>query len=156
MSHLKLGWLERPGVAKIGRLGGSITSRRYLDFNIDGESLRDVVDASSRDLIGRLGWCSPAEDRTAVDQLLLRQPAPLPEGRQLLYVCPECGDIGCGAITAFVEAEGDVVIWRDFGYENDYDPNMTDRDSLSRVGPFRFHLVEYTRVLTEVLDGRGA
>jgi hypothetical protein len=131
-----------------------MTYRRYLDFTVDGQSIGALTGAQSRDLIGRLGWCPAQEDRAAVEQLLLRQPARLPNARQLLYVCPECGDIGCGAITALVELDGDAVTWRDFGYENDYDANMTQ--SFQGVGPFRFSLRDYQDVLARALEARDA
>lgn len=46
-------------------------------------------------------------------------PAPLPEGRASLYICAECGDMGCGGVTAVIERAADTVVWRDFGYQND-------------------------------------
>jgi hypothetical protein len=39
-----------------------------------------------------------------------------------MYVCAECGDLGCGAVTAAVEVGDDKVVWRDFGYQNNYEP----------------------------------
>jgi hypothetical protein len=38
----------------------------------------------------------------------------------MIYVCPECGDIGCGAITAVIKDYGSSIVWSDFGYETDY------------------------------------
>ncbi|MET9266822.1 hypothetical protein [Amycolatopsis sp. NPDC004079] len=38
-----------------------------------------------------------------------------PDGRVLLYVCPECEDIECGAIAAKVSRRGDLVTWRNPG-----------------------------------------
>lgn len=38
----------------------------------------------------------------------------------MLYVCPECGDIGCGAITVNILDLGDRIVWRDFAYETNY------------------------------------
>jgi hypothetical protein len=35
----------------------------------------------------------------------------------MLYVCPECGDIDCGAVTANIQDLGDRIVWKDFGYE---------------------------------------
>jgi hypothetical protein len=29
-----------------------------------------------------------------------------------LYVCAECGDLGCGGVTAVVELTPDTVLWR--------------------------------------------
>ena len=133
------------------RLGS--TERRHLDFLIDGESLFDALHAEHYDLIGRLGWEGDAEDVAAIAQLLLKAPPPIPPGRHMLFVCPECGDLGCGALTAEValDAEGHVV-WRDFAYENNYDPAMTERDRFRAIGPLIFDSKQYT----EALRRRGA
>lgn len=54
-----------------------------------------------------------------------------------MYVCAECGDLGCGAVTAAVDVGDDKVIWRDFGYQNNYEP--FDQDAIfTGVGPFVF------------------
>ena len=36
-------------------------------------------------------------------------------------MCPECGDLGCGAVTVVIERSGDKIIWRDFGFESNSD-----------------------------------
>jgi hypothetical protein len=45
-----------------------------------------------------------AENATAnaISRLLLSEKADLPNGRRSFFVCSECGDLGCGAITAVV------------------------------------------------------
>ena len=64
-----------------------------------------------------------------------------------LFVCPECADLGCGAITAALRSEGDTMTWSDFKHENSYDPSMTT--SFPGVGPFAFAIQPYRRVLGE-------
>lgn len=56
--------------------------------------------------------------------LLLRKPSLLASGRHQLLVCPECGGIGCGGITAAVRLEEGYYVWERFGYENDCDPEL--------------------------------
>lgn len=71
----------------------------------------------------------------------------LETGRTCFYVCPECGDIGCGAITAKIEVTEKNVIWKDFGYENNYsEPDLTD---YKEIGPFTFDKKQYL----EIIDG---
>lgn len=83
-----------------------------------------------------------------LDRLLGAEPEPSLGGRIALYVCAECGDLGCGAVTALVEVTDETAVWRDFGYQNDYEP--FDQDSVfSGVGPFTFDRTSYTRVLEE-------
>jgi hypothetical protein len=73
----------------------------------------------------------------------------LRSGRVPLSVCAECGDLGCGAITALVERTPDGFVWRDFAFENNYDGTMTDMDSYRAIGPFMFNKTEYWQVLNE-------
>lgn len=136
--QLELIWRIRSG-------GGGRTEQRYLDFVIDGQSLGTLLHCG--DMIGCLGWGRLVYEAEMADVLLLKKPSPLETGRVMLYVCPECGDIGCGAITALVEQTEDYFVWRDFGYENDYDPELPGLTEYIEVGPFRFGKAEYQQVL---------
>jgi hypothetical protein len=121
----------------------------YLDFVVDGKSLRDMLEPG--DLVGCLGWLRPEAEEGFIGSLLLKQPSDLGSGRVMLYICPECGDISCGAITARVEKTGEHFVWRDFGYENDYDESLPDLAEYKRIGPFRFNKTEYWQVLNRRL-----
>ena len=111
-STLELHWRVRAG-------GGGSTERRYLDFVVDGASLLDRL--RGPDLVSGLG-CWPSEfEHESLRQLLAQAPGASPSGRVPLYVCGECGDLGCGAITAIVERTPAGFAWRDFAFENDYD-----------------------------------
>src|SRR5262245_13343238 len=83
ISKLEMAWRHRAG-------GGGATARRYLDFIVDGKSLFEMI---SGDLIGRLGWGTSETDKESVNILLLEKQPDISNGRCLLYVCPECGDI---------------------------------------------------------------
>lgn len=139
LSSLRLEWKRRPG-------GGGCTEREFLDFIVDDQALSQFVG----DQISCLG-CVPDENATAVRRLLLQEPADLPDNRRTLYVCPECGDIGCGVISLVVQAEGNKVIWRDFGYENDYE-GVVHGQGFEELGPFVFNRTEYEKVIKEALD----
>ena len=92
--------------------------RHYFDFIISGQSLRDILKVSKSDLISPFGWFeNKAEERLSMQELTLKQKSGLDTGRIMLYVCPECGDIECGAITAIIVDLGDRIVWKDFGYE---------------------------------------
>jgi len=144
-SRLSFNWRTRPGAALPS--GGVKTSRNHLDFLVDGQSLYDLLAAQKRDLVGVLGWCPAAQDDHTLAGLVLEKPSPLPGGRVMLFVCPECGDIGCGAITAMVTFESNSYVWRDFGYENNYDPGMADFATYAAVGPFQFDATQYRAAL---------
>jgi hypothetical protein len=94
------------------------------------------------DVISPFGWVVQEQEAAAIDRLLLRAPADLPEGRVSFYVCPECGDLGCGAVSLTVEAVSGSFIWRDFGFQNSYE-NVIHRQGLDDVGPFFFDESEY-------------
>jgi hypothetical protein len=85
------------------------TPVRFLDYVIDGESL---YEQHGVDLISPLGWGRLECDEQSARRLLLED-EPDVEGRVAVYVCPECGDLLCGAITAVIERVGDEIIWRD-------------------------------------------
>jgi hypothetical protein len=133
-SILELRWRIRSG-------GGGRTERRYLDFVVDGTSLYDRLGVG--DHVTPLG-CWPVEtERERIQQLLSAS------GRVALYVCAECGDLGCGAVTALVERTTDGFVWRDFAFENNYDASMTDADSYRAIGPFVFDKTKYWQVLNQ-------
>lgn len=136
----ELRWRTRSG-------GGGRTERRYLDFIIDGQSLQDRFEPS--DHVTGFGCWIPEFERGYIQQLLARVPPESPTGRAPIYVCGECGDLGCGAITAVVERNTDGFIWREFVFENNYDPAMTDLDAYRGVGPFLFNNTAYWQVLNE-------
>ena len=140
VSKLSLAWKRREG-------GPNWTERNYLDFAVDE---RPLSEALGGDLASCLGWLDPVENNEAVRRLLLEGPADLPSGRRSLYVCPECGDLGCGAISLVVERAGDKIVWRDFGYENNYEAAVR-AEGYEGVGPFVFDRADYERVIRQAL-----
>jgi hypothetical protein len=49
---------------------------------------------------------------------------------------------------------GGRYVWRDFAYENNYDPSMTEREAFRAAGPFEFDADSYRGILLEVLEKR--
>ena len=84
-----------------------------------------------------------------VDRLLLQAPPDLPSRRHSLYICPECGDLSCGTVSAAIERIGDLVSWRDFGYENDYDQEPLDRRHLEALTEYSFAWPEYEAAIRQ-------
>ena len=97
---------------------------------------------------------SPDETAKAIKRLLLKEKADLPNGRRSVFVCSECGDLGCGAITAVVDERGGTITWKDFGYENNYEDKI-DLDKYGAIGPFTFNAKTYGQALLRVMDGLG-
>ena len=146
-STLALDWRTREG-------GGGKTPRTYLDIVVDGRSLLDRLPPS--DQAGVLGWGAPAVERSLISQLLLREPSELPSGRVPLYVCPECGDLGCGAVTARIEKMAEAYVWSEFAWEASYssepEPGGGAIERFEGVGPFAFQKAEYWNVLAERIN----
>jgi hypothetical protein len=135
-SVLQLAWKRREG-------GSGKTQRDYLDFIVDGQPLSEMIGG---DLASCLGWFVPEENTKAVRRLLLEEPPDFPNNRRSLYVCPECGDLGCGAVSAAIEQIGDKIIWRDFGYQNNYEDEVIFGE-YKNINPIAFNKAEYEKII---------
>jgi hypothetical protein len=148
-SVLELKPATRIGVKYPG--GASKSERHFLDFVIGGESLWEKV-GKPLDAVSVICFeLSREETIEAVNRLLLTEKAIIPRDRRALFICSECGDIGCGAVTAFVLRDGQSVVWRDFGYENDYEEDMR-LDKYKQIGPYMFDWKEYESALLQAID----
>jgi hypothetical protein len=127
--------------------GASRSGRRYLDFVVDGKSLGQAAKNAGYDLVSvfTTEWENSYRER-AVRRLLLQEDSDFPNGRRSLYVCGECGGLGCGAVTIILKIEDEIVIWRDFGYENTYE-DVVQFKNLEHLGPFQFSLESYRKII---------
>jgi len=118
---------------------------------VNSESLHDLLKCGERVTVLGDWFTNPLFEAIHLRGLLLEHPSFLESGRYELYVCPLCGDIGCGSITAEIEATEDRVVWRDFALEVNYwfdDPSeMLIRDDYGRVGPLEFDRAQYREAL---------
>lgn len=136
--------LFRPGSESNGC---TVVERCSTDFLIDGESLLHTlvkVGGGHADFMGCFvkGFAVPAAKAAA---RLLSQAAPdSPSGRVLLYICPECGDIGCGAYSVRIEKTNTGYAWSDFAYENGYEEPRI----IKSVGPFFFERNAYESAIS--------
>lgn len=139
MDLLSHKFLERPGTDT----GATTTQERLsVDFLINGTSLLTSIakaDAGHDDFMGCLVRGFPKQNAQAVDRFTCVASPDSESGRVLLYICPECGDIGCGAYSAFIERGGGTYVWRDFAYEYGYE----DPRPISGVGPYTFEAKQY-------------
>ncbi|WP_309093329.1 oxidoreductase [Streptomyces sp.] len=145
------------GLAPAMRAGGVLTDggyqvhRDFLDFIVDGRPL--LFQLSDLDAVSPLASDVPPAIFTAqVRSLLLESPAPLPGDRYVVYGCPECEDLACGAVTAVIRPDGEDVVWRDFAWQTDEHADL-ERNGYHGIGPFRFRGGEYRTALTALLDG---
>ena len=125
------------------------TKKRYIDFIVSGKSLRQILWISKLDRIGIFGWGSNKDYEFIQIKEYLKQRKPeLSIGRTMFYVCPECGDIGCGAITAEIIEIENKIVWKEFAYENSY--SEPDTETYKRIGPFEFDKKEYEQVFENI------
>ena len=134
----------------IDRAAGMKTPCQFLDFVVDGQPLYPAM--RSHDLVTPLciGWPLDAAE-TFVDRLLGAVPGNAHEGRVAVYVCAECGELGCGAVTVEVRRSGETVEWLSWGYENRYDGTVHPAE-IAGQDDLTFDLVPYRDVLVQGLD----
>lgn len=135
--RLKLGALHR-----IGSGEPQERERHSFDFVVNGVSLFEATQAFKYDMCGSLP--DPQFEREVARKIngsvlaALTSDVPFGGHRVALFVCPECGDFACGAITARVSRTELGVQWSDFAYENGY-----DAASKLALGPFEFAWAAY-------------
>jgi hypothetical protein len=145
---LELTPLIRAGVRHAN--GTSKSERHFLDFVVNGQSLWETL-GKRYDMVSILCAEYVADETAkAVNRLLLREKAHLPNDRRPLFVCSECGDLGCGAITIVIEKRSETITWKTFGYENTYEDKVW-LDEYSTVGPFTFNATAYERTVLEAM-----
>ncbi|MEU0965727.1 oxidoreductase [Streptomyces sp. NPDC005917] len=133
--------------------GGHQVHRDFVDFIVDGYPL--LFQLSDLDAVSPLASDVPPAIFTAqVRSLLLESDAPLSDDRYVIYGCPECEDLACGAVTAVIEKDGDDYVWRDFAWQTGEHADL-ELNGYHGIGPFRFHGPEYREALGALLEHSG-
>ncbi len=147
------------GLAPAIRAGGVLVNgdhqvhRDFTDFVVDGRPLLHQL--SDLDAVSPLASDVPPAVFTAqVRGLLLEEDAPLEDGRYVIYGCPECESLECGAVTAVIERAGDDFVWRDFAWQTTGTADL-DLNGYHGIGPFRFRGQEYRTALERLLADGG-
>ncbi|WP_406440958.1 oxidoreductase [Streptomyces sp. NBC_01613] len=145
------------GLAPAMRAGGVLANgdyqvhRDFVDFIVEGRPL--LFQLSDLDAVSPLASdVPPAIFTEQVRGLLLEAEPPLPDGRSIIYGCPECADLACGAVTAIIERDGEDYIWRDFAWQTEEHADL-ELNGYHGIGPFRFHGAEYREALGRLLNG---
>ncbi|MFF2851121.1 oxidoreductase [Streptomyces sp. NPDC058001] len=150
------------GLAPATRTGGVLANgdyqvhRDFVDFIVDGRPL--LFQLSDLDAVSPLASdVPPAIFAAQARGLLLEANAPLADGRYVIYGCPECEGIECGAVTAVIEKapDGDDYIWRDFAWQTDTRADL-DLNGYHGIGPYRFRGAEYRDALRRLIEDAGA
>jgi hypothetical protein len=139
MDQLELATLHRTGATN------PLRRERYtFDFVVNGVSLFEATQASIYDMCGCLS--DPRLEPELAGRIndksvnLLTSEVRLGVGhRTVLFGCPECGDLACGAITVFVSRNELLMQWSDFAYENGYEA----KTAIADIGPFAFDWAAY-------------
>lgn len=133
---------------RIRKGSNNTTERSYYDFIINEKSLSEKLNMVQRDLIGSFGWAMNDYDRALAKQFMGLQKSDLDSARYPLFVCPECGDIGCGMITIDIVFEPNQVIWENFAYENGYEP--IDFEYFEYPIVYIFDKEDYLKIFDEI------
>ena len=137
--------------------GGDKTERHFWDYVVHVISLRSTWQDADRfgvvaDSVGVLGWGKAGIEAESVAKLRIDEQADYPPNRVAIYVCPECGDLGCGAVTVAVNRDAEAVTWSDFRWEvNWYADHPGESTIRFELGPFRFDYDAYSEVLNSAL-----
>jgi hypothetical protein len=124
--------------------------RQSWDFVIDGASLCTIW--RDRDVTGALAVGESVGLVEAVAKLTGAAEPDYPPDRVAIFVCPDCGDLGCGAITVAVRHDGDTVTWSDFRWEVNWFADDPDEATVRyELGPFVFSTPDYLGVLKRAL-----
>ncbi|EMO30369.1 hypothetical protein LEP1GSC170_2750 [Leptospira interrogans serovar Bataviae str. HAI135] len=121
------------------------TERSSLDFLINKKSLLNKLDKEG-DFMGC--FVKGFDNLDIYKELLLLQLPKTDSGRSLIYICPECGDIGCGAYTCKITLDSSKYIWSNFAYENGYEEPylMTNIESIF------FDKIEYEKIIQKAFN----
>ncbi|MFE6157528.1 oxidoreductase [Streptomyces sp. NPDC056486] len=146
------------GLAPAMRAGGVLANgdyqvhRDFVDFIVNGRPL--LFQLSDLDAVSPLASdVPPAIFTHHVRGLLLEAEAPLIDDRHVIYGCPECEGLECGAVTAVIERAPDgtdTYVWRDFAWQTAERADL-ELNGYHGIGPFRFDGAEYRDALHQLL-----
>jgi hypothetical protein len=121
-----------------------------IDFMIDNKSLLKLIvnqHGGHNDYMGCFSKDWNKLNEHSGNILLLRKEPDTKIKHIAIYVCPECADINCGAYCCKVEKTDELYVWKDFTYENDYEPEII----VDNIGPFYFNKKEYERIIMDII-----
>ncbi|MGY6128302.1 hypothetical protein ACW9YV_23430 (plasmid) [Paraburkholderia strydomiana] len=137
LGHRKL---HRPATNSLG--GATCIERTSADFLVDHRSLLELLvqrAGGHSDFMGCFVNGYAEECQRALTRLLGTPSQSGFQKRVLLYICPECGDVGCGAYSAVVRRDAKSYFWDSFAYQT----SERDLNVLELLGPFVFEASQY-------------
>ena len=85
-------------------------------FAVNGRPLGELVTLG--DVVCVLDTPDRARTRRVARELRGAAPSEFASGRVPIYVCAECGDLGCGAVTVRVTELDDCFVWSELSIES--------------------------------------
>ena len=119
---------------------------RFLDYVIGGRSFYEL---HGRDRVSVLGWGIPEQEERSAGRLLTGA-ADL-DGRTAIAICPEDGDLLCGAISAKIIISGEEVQWTELAlssYDFAEETWTHDAFALPDVPELHFDVTDYRSVIS--------
>jgi hypothetical protein len=116
----------------------------FYEFDIDDVPLSNLLQVDLKELTGM--FTPEAADSGYFVSQIAKYIGRMPTDRILLYVCSDCGDISCGALSAKLDFTENKIIWSDFAYENSIE--IVER--YPEVGPFEFSKEEYSATFLSI------
>lgn len=139
-------------VKKEVRKGGiNKTEILFADLIINDISFYNLLKNRGFDLVSCLGWSFINIQQNEINKLLLKGLPDFENDRYAIYVCPECGDLGCGAVSVKLERKDNLIIWSDLGFEDNLGIETVRYDKLKDIGPFYFNYYDYEDTLKSTL-----
>lgn len=124
-------------------------NKSCIDFIIDDVSLNQYLGGNDS-AITPYGWGYNKEyELSRANHLIKFKKSSFDNGLQSAYVCPCCGDEGCGAIMFDVINHGYYVEWNSFVY-SDGSPTESEPDDIIQISPFYFEIGHYQKAIGQL------
>lgn len=117
----------------------------FYEFDISHNPLSTILQVDLKQLTGI--FTPEGSDSGYFVAQLAKFLGKLPTERILLYVCADCGDLGCGALSAQISFTENSVVWSDFAYEN----ASEILENYPKIGPFEFEKAAYMNAFDELV-----
>jgi hypothetical protein len=109
----------------------------FYEFDIDDQTLSSILQVDLNSLTGVFSL--EAADSGYFIAQIGKFTGKLETDKVLLYVCSDCGDFGCGALTAKISFHKKTIVWSDFVYEN----TLEIWEKYPEIGPYEFDRAQY-------------
>ena len=128
----------------------SSRDRKYIDFIIDGVPLSELLGGVGYN-IGKFGWGNNIKfELSELEDFKTAHKSRLDNGLFSIYVCPECGDEGCGAIMFEIKMTESTVIWDNFVWGDGYHESEENPHERIDIKPIIFNKNEYYTSISEL------